>query len=102
MEKGPREGALYLNFDFDYRPGMIRIVQFACIAVTAAILYAVMKGVDGVKDLVGDRFDAGFVIGGALVMVIWVISEKFDLSSSSGGGTTEHESFDDGIDKRGR
>ena len=89
-----------MSFEFAYRPGMIRIVQIACIAVTAAVLYAVMKGVDGLQNFLGNTFDAGFIVGMLFACASYALICWVDPSSRPRGPAAEQKGFDDGIDKR--
>lgn len=67
---------------------MIRIVQIACIAVTALILYAIGKGTDVLGSYFGEGFDPGFVFGmlfavAGYLLIIWVDPSSRPRGSAS-------------------
>ncbi|NTF35570.1 hypothetical protein [Agrobacterium rubi] len=70
---------------------MIRLVQIACIAVTALILYGIMKGVDGVKHLIGDTFDTGFLVGMIFTLSVYGLICWIDPSSRPRGSATKQD-----------
>ncbi|MGI8397807.1 hypothetical protein ACRYWZ_15650 [Agrobacterium deltaense] len=68
---------------------MIRIVQIACVAVTAVALYGLMKVVDGIMSIVGNTFDAGFVIGMVFTIAVYGLICWIDPSSRPRGSSTD-------------
>lgn len=76
---------------------MIRLVQIACIAITAGILWAIMSGVDLVRYVVGDTFDAGFVVGMAYLAAVYLLICWLDPSSRPRGSAADKQSTDNRV-----
>lgn len=76
---------------------MIRLIQIACIVVTVAILYGINKATDGIGRLLGDNFDAGFLVGGLFVILLYLAICWIDPSSRPRGTAGQQKSFDDRV-----
>lgn len=70
-------------------PGMIRIVQIACVIVTALALYGLMKGVDGIALALGNTFDAGFFVGMVFAIAVYGLICLVDPSSRPRGSSPD-------------
>lgn len=76
---------------------MIRLIQIACIVVTVAILYGINKATDGIGHLLGDNFDAGFLVGGVFVIGLYLVICWIDPSSRPRGAAVQQKRFDDRV-----
>ena len=64
---------------------MLRVFQFACIATTALILYALMSGFDVLSRFFGEGFDWGVVVGGFFTIAVYLLICWVDPSSRPRG-----------------
>ncbi len=75
--------------DFAYRCDMIRIVQIACIAVTALVLYGVKVGLTSVFNVGGPGFPAGFLFGIVVCFAVYGVICWVDPSSRPRGSSPD-------------
>jgi hypothetical protein len=64
---------------------LLPLVQVLAVVLLVAFIYAFSTGLDIVAAWNGEGFDAGFLIGGALVGVVFWIAHRVDLSRASKG-----------------
>ena len=76
---------------------MIRIVQIACIAVTALILFGFREILRVSADAFGSGFAPGFLGGVAFCAILYGVICWIDPASRP-RGTAKQQSFRDGID----
>ncbi len=77
---------------------MFRLIQIACIALTAAILYGINKAVDGIGVLLGGTFDAGFVVGVVFSALLYGVICWVDPSSRPRGSGVQQQGFHKRVD----
>lgn len=66
---------------------MIRIVQIACIAVTAMILYGIGKSLDFIGSMFGPGFDGGFIVGAVFMVAMYGLACWLDPASRPRGSS---------------
>jgi len=62
-----------------------RLIQIVCIALMAAAIYAVNVVTDGIGHLLGDNFDAGFLVGMGFTILVYLLICWIDPSSRPRG-----------------
>ena len=76
---------------------MIRLIQIACVVILVAVLFAFRQGfyaLAGLFDGVG--FPVGFICGGFLVAILWVINDRMDASAARADkASAKHQRFRD-------
>jgi len=72
---------------------MLRLVQIACIAITAAILYSLGAISDWFANYFGDGFDPGFVLGVVFAVLVYLFICWLDPSSRPRGSSTDQNRF---------
>ncbi|MGY5793664.1 hypothetical protein ACXHXM_25980 len=98
-------GALSKDVDFAYLPSLnlgwqamaLRFVQIACIAAVVVVMYAFNALTDGLGHLLGNTFDAGFVVGALSVFAVFALIMWVDPSSRPRGNTSEQKGFNDRV-----
>lgn len=68
---------------------MIRIVQIACVIALVGVLYAFNALTDGIGRLLGNTFDAGFIVGGLSVIIVYGLICWVDPSSRPRGPSAD-------------
>jgi len=95
-------GALSLDVDFAYLPELnpgwqsmtLRLIQIACIVITAGILWAIGSAFMSLKHVFSAEFPIGFICGALFVMGMVALIMWLDPSSRP-RGTPEQKGFDD-------
>lgn len=77
---------------------MVRLIQIACIALTAAVLYGINKAVDGIGYLLGGSFNWGFVVGVVFSVLLYGLICLLDPSSRPRGTGIQQQGFDKRVD----
>jgi uncharacterized membrane protein (DUF441 family) len=76
---------------FSYFDRMIRIVQIACIVVTAAILWMIGRGFTWMIDAGGPRFVDGFLCGAIFIVAMYGLCCWLDPSSRPRGSAPKQD-----------
>ncbi|MDQ0558681.1 hypothetical protein QO004_000456 [Rhizobium mesoamericanum] len=77
---------------------MLRLVQIACIVITVAFTYGVVKGFDSLRYVIGNDFSGGFIVGVLFVVALYLVICWLDPSSRPRGSGIQHQGFDKRID----
>lgn len=73
----------------------LRLIQIACIAAVVVVMFAFNILTDGIGHLLGNTFDAGFVVGVLSVFTVFGLILWVDPSSRPRGNASRQKSFDD-------
>lgn len=76
---------------------MIRLIQIACIAVTAAILFAFRQAFMSLQNYFSADFPIGFIAGFAFAALLYGVICWIDPSSRPRGSAVQQKSFDDRV-----
>lgn len=68
---------------------MTRFVQIACVIALIGVLYAFNALTDGVGRLLGNTFDAGFIVGVLATFAVYGLICWVDPSSRPRGSSTD-------------
>lgn len=70
---------------------MIRIIQIACIAVTALVLFAFRESFLSLKAWFGPDFPIGFIAGMAFAVAVYLLIIWVDPSSRPRGSASKQD-----------
>ncbi|MCS3741996.1 hypothetical protein FHX16_003988 [Rhizobium sp. BK661] len=93
-----------MDVDFAYLPSLnlgwqamaLRLVQIACIVITAGILWIMREGVVSLMDWGGPGFVNGFLVGALFIVAMVALIMWLDPSSRP-RGTSQQKRFDDRV-----